>query len=415
MPATQAASDATYFGHDERFYELNIHMTVAKGGTWTGTWQYYNGTSWASLTDVTDGTANYATTGAQTVTFAIPDDWEANVINSATRYWIRFFISSFTSTGTVPVLATASIAMAGDIRLEDAAVEMIGCTLTQMGSVRVRSGAFLKKTLITDSIVPAKHGAIDLGGADPSTDTVRDLTIQNCIAGILLKGSGNVTYNFRNIKFAGNTNNVRVDFGGGDTVTINVLEGGTGFTASAVDNVNSSTLIINAGVTTAIHVNDNTGADEQGVRVYIRAKDGTGPLPYLDSVTITNTTVTAHVAHTAHGLVNGQKIEIKGANESEYNGVSTISNVATNTYDYTMPSDPGGSATGTITATGIILDEDTDANGDVTDSRTLSSDQPMIGWARKGSGSPFFEQGEIDDVIDSDDGFSLTIKLILDE
>jgi hypothetical protein len=170
-------------------------------------------------------------------------------------------------------------------------------------------------------------------------------------------------------------------------------------------------------VTTAIHVNDENGDDytAEDVRVYVIAKDGTGPMPYQDSVTITNVTTTATVAHATHGLKDGQKVLIEGANEQDYNGVSTIFNVSADAYDYTMPGDPGGNATGTITATAVFFSEVTDATGDVSDQRVLGSNQPIIGWARKGSVSPFYAESGIDDVIDSTNGFSLTIKLVLDE
>ena len=304
MPATQADSDATYFGHDERFYELNIHLTVAKGGTWTGVWEYFNGSTWELLTDLTDGTANYATTGAQVVTYSIPDDWAANAIDTDTRYWIRFRIDSFSSSGTTPVLANASAAMAGDVRLEDAVVEMIGSTLTQMGSVRVRNGAFLKKTLITDSIVPAKHAALDLGGADPSINTVRDLTIQNCSKGILLKGSGDVTYNFRNIKFAGNTNDVRIDFGGGDTITINILEDGD---SPTVDNVNSSTVIINNAVSVKVQ-----GVTE-GTPIKIIARETVGTITIGDvlQTTFADETGTTDLSFNYEGAFDPSGLDVQ--------------------------------------------------------------------------------------------------------
>ncbi len=170
-------------------------------------------------------------------------------------------------------------------------------------------------------------------------------------------------------------------------------------------------------VTTAIHVNDEDGDDYTGqlVRVYVAAKDGTGPLPFEDVVTISNVTTTATVAHTAHGFLVGQKVLIQGCNETDYNGVSTITAVTASTYDYTMPGDPGGSATGSPISTGIIIDELTDATGDVSDQRVLSSDQPIVGWTRKGSATPFYQDGGIDDVISSTLGFSLTVKLVLDE
>lgn len=301
MPATQAINDASYFGHDERFYEINIDLGTAKGGTWTGTWEYFNGTSWVALTDLTDGTSNYATTGPQVVSFACPDDWAKNTVDTDSRFWVRFRISSFTSSGTTPVIDECSVALASDVRAANSAVEFIRCSFTEMGSIRIRSGAFLKKSVIDGSHAPAKHAALDLGGADPTADTVRDLTIQNCSKGILLKGTGNVTYNFRNIQFANNTNDVRVDFGSGDTVTINVLEGGS---VPSIDNVNSSTVVINNSVTVAVHVEDPDGGNLENVRVAIYTDPAGSELLNADTDASGN-------ASFSHNFVSDQDIDIR--------------------------------------------------------------------------------------------------------
>lgn len=158
---------------------------------------------WASLTDLTDGTGDFKTSGAQVVSFSIPDDWATTTVDTDTRYWVRARRDAGTVT-TDPDITQCSIAMAGDVELEDSSAEMIDCVLSNMGTVRVRSGAFCKRSSIASTLASAKHAALDLGGSDPTADTVRDVTISNNEKGILLKGSGNVTYNFRNIKFAGN-------------------------------------------------------------------------------------------------------------------------------------------------------------------------------------------------------------------
>ena len=75
---------------------------------------------------------------------------------------------------------------------------------------------------------------------------------------------------------------------------------------------------------------------------------------------ITRSGVTATATSTAHGKSNGDVVYIFGAAESEYNGVFAISNVAANTWDYTLKQDPGASASGTIKAwrgkLGTVLD-----------------------------------------------------------
>lgn len=63
---------------------------------------------------------------------------------------------------------------------------------------------------------------------------------------------------------------------------------------------------------------------------------------------ITRSGVTATVTITSHGFSNGDVVYIYGSAVPEYNGVWTISNVATNTFDYTLEADPGASASGTI-------------------------------------------------------------------
>ena len=67
----------------------------------------------------------------------------------------------------------------------------------------------------------------------------------------------------------------------------------------------------------------------------------------VTSLTRSGSTATATVA--AHGFSNGDYILIVGANEAAYNGTFIISNVTTNTFDYTVTGTPATPATGTIT------------------------------------------------------------------
>jgi len=58
----------------------------------------------------------------------------------------------------------------------------------------------------------------------------------------------------------------------------------------------------------------------------------------ISSLTRSGTTATATSAN--HGLSNGQTVTISGANASDYNIVTTVSNVTTNTFDYTVSGSP---------------------------------------------------------------------------
>ncbi len=255
FPACPAACDAAVFGMNERFSLLKINTGTAGCGTYTVTWEYSRCGGWTALTDVTDGTTNFKTSGCQTVSYTIPDDWIATCVDCDTRYWIRARIDCGT-TVTDPVMTQTKASLGGGIRLEQANAEMIRATVTNMDTVRVRNGALLKKSIIQCSVAPAKSAALDIGGADPSLNTIRDLTIQNNINGMLIKGTGCVTYNFRNILFSCNTQDLRVDFGMCDTITINVLECGD---SPSLCNVNCSTVNINNNVCVVVTVLDSCG------------------------------------------------------------------------------------------------------------------------------------------------------------
>ena len=248
---TPGLNDAWYVGHDEIFYEINLNVTTANtSGTYTTVFEYWNGSAWSGLTDVTDGTNSLRTTGTNTITYSKPDDWAKTSVNNDSRYWVRSRISVVGTAGTDPIITQGTVSMAGDINLETSTAEMISCNISKMGSIKIRNGAFLTKSTIDGSVVPAKHAAVDLGDTNPATGTVRDLTIQNCNKGILLKGTstGATSYTLTNIFFNNNTADVRVDFPAGATITINISGGDT----PSIDNVNGSTVTIANPVTVTI-------------------------------------------------------------------------------------------------------------------------------------------------------------------
>lgn len=67
----------------------------------------------------------------------------------------------------------------------------------------------------------------------------------------------------------------------------------------------------------------------------------------LTGCSVTRSGTTATLTKTSHGLSNGDKVLIQGFGLAEFNGVFTISNVATNTFDYTISADPGANPSGT--------------------------------------------------------------------
>ena len=78
---------------------------------------------------------------------------------------------------------------------------------------------------------------------------------------------------------------------------------------------------------------------------------------------------------------------------------------------YVVADAGGGLSEGTVIINKVL----TDSNGQVSDTRSLSSNQPIAGRARKSTGSPYYKTEPIGAEIDSSNGLTLTLYLILDE
>ena len=90
---TPATADRTYVGHSSKFTSLTFGLSV-NGSAATYVWEYWNGTTWSTLT-VVDGTSGFTTSG--TVTWTSPVDWATTAVNAVTEYWVRVRF-----TGTAP-------------------------------------------------------------------------------------------------------------------------------------------------------------------------------------------------------------------------------------------------------------------------------------------------------------------------
>jgi len=197
-------------------------------------------------------------------------------------------------------------------------------------------------------------------------------------------------------------------------LTINVAAGASipsiRVGASFTGNVN----IIAGAVTLLVTVQDTAGTKIQNARVLVEADTG-GPYPSGASVSITSSGTTASVAHTAHGMVNGDLVVIRGATPNEYNGIQTISNVTTNAYDYTFAGTGGTPASGSPNATTALISGLTDVDGKISDLRTYPSNQPLKGKVRKSTSAPYYKTGPIVGTVDTSTGASLTITMLSDE
>lgn len=99
------------------------------------------------------------------------------------------------------------------------------------------------------------------------------------------------------------------------------------------------------------------------VQGYFIATQGTTPrLLHIEldtqqivtSITRSSSTATVTTPQN-HGWSNGDRINVRGANQSEYNGTFVISNVTANTFQYTVTGTPATPATGTISVNRCYL------------------------------------------------------------
>ena len=139
---------------------------------------------------------------------------------------------------------------------------------------------------------------------------------------------------------------------------------------------------------------------------------------YQAPVSITGSGTTATVSHTAHGLTSGDYVIIKGVtNDDDYNGAFEVTVTNENQYTYTATETLDLSpATGTsITATFAIINGATNSIGEISDTRSLTANQPVAGWVRKSSGTPYYQQGAISGTVNTSTGLSVIIQLAKDE
>lgn len=235
------------------------------------------------------------------------------------------------------------------------------------------------------------HHAIEFGVNSPTTMTVR--------------GMVNTGFNAAN-DANDSTFYVRRTSG---TVTINIV-GGSGNFSYKSDG--ATVVIVEDPVTLTITVQDSqTGTPIEGAQVdIVEGSSFTGGA----SVSITRSGSTATVSHTAHGYETGNRVRIFGADQPEYLGVRTITVTGVNEYTYQVSGTPASPATGSIVAALSIIFGVTDSNGQVSDTRSWSSDQAFVGFARKGSSSPTYKGQPISGTIDSEAGTSVTAPMVAD-
>lgn len=272
--------------------------------------------------------------------------------------------------------------------------EFIGGIISGSGQV-IADGATMVNSKILGSTVAADASALRWNVATDPDTYLHGMTFSkgtNAHHAIELGTTSPTTMTLRNIVFTGfNTSNAQNDSvlhvkRTTGTVTINLV-GCVGTVSYKTDGATVS-LVIDP-VATTITVRDSINSEPvPDARVLVYAADNSGPLPANESVSITRSGSTATVTHTAHNIPDGSKVLIKGANQTEYNGVFTITVINSNSYSYTITGAPATPATGTILATGVVIQGTTNESGVIQDVRSWSASQPVVGRVRRASALP---------------------------
>lgn len=200
-------------------------------------------------------------------------------------------------------------------------------------------------------------------------------------------------------------------------ITLNLVGCTTDDTFSVDDAAGVVVTIVIDPVTTLVHIDDETGADLENARVIVEAADNNGDFPFEESVTITRSGTVATVTHTAHGLVTNEKVKIKGITDKieDNNGVHTVTFISSTQYSFVTTDSGSTSYTGTIIATGVVIEGLTGANGDISVSRTFSASTLVTGRVRLSTTSPRYKTFPLDGTVNNTTGLTLNARLIRDD
>lgn len=323
------------------------------------------------------------------------------------------------------------------IATDDVDVNLDGCTFTDLGTLDFKSQSTILNTTFrrcgrVTQVSPVFAGGATFTGCtfDKTADATaafsmcRATMVTYCTFqssgtkhAIELTAAIGSEFNLYNNTFMGyatsngSTGNEVILNATGTTITLNI-SGNIGTISIKNVGAGSVTNLVSGSAACTVTVkNASTDVVLPLARVLILAATG-GPLPFQAPVTITRVTTVATVAHTAHGLSTGNKVLIAGANQPEYNGVKTIAYIGVDSYSYTVSGTPDSPATGTIKATYVIIDDETDSNGLVTYTRSYSSNQPITGRVRRYTSGAYFKTSTISNIINSTNGISIVVQLI---
>ncbi len=413
----ESGNYATFSGiaaiNDSNSNRWGLFQAIAGGYKWKGLLTF----GYGSLVNFVDANTSIVIENSEWVS---SDFNKIEIKNSSSNVaWTAVTVSSLCAT------SKGSLEM-----VDNATLDFTSCVFNDMDTFIFMSNAALVGTTFR------RCGQVTLGGATiegctfdkttaaialtcgSSISTLSDTDFVSDGSSHAIEITGGTSHTFDGISFTGyESYQAGGTSTGNEAVYVNIGSGNVTLYADAqfsYRTAGASVTIIAGAVDVTLTAVDISGDAVDDVSVALYAKDGTGDLPYLDSISISNSGTTATVTHSGHGMITNDKVLIKGGNQPYNRGVFSITVTDANTYTYEMSGTPSGSPTG-CTCTWTSVYETLSGTNTVTKSRTFSSDQPVTGWIRKSSSSPYYKSSPITGVIDSLNGLNLIALMLLDE
>jgi len=290
--------------------------------------------------------------------------------------------------------------------LPGSAHEVLNCNfLNGQGQIQPNTVTFKNNFII---------GGVDIDGSVLYEFTSHNISYNNYINNSRASEYPSAdTYDATGDQYSGNTYDVHFSASTGNLVINCVGSPKANPSENKVENESTGTVTINNSINITVTAKNSDGNDIENARVFIKADTG-GVYPYQDAVGLSRLDNIVTVTHTAHGLKDGEYVNIEGATQEEYNGIYQITYIGENSYSYTTSETPTSPATGSPNCTFVILHDLTNFSGVATSSIRYLGSQPFAGWVRKTSGSPYYKQSQLSGTIGTTD-YGTTIIMVSDE
>lgn len=180
--AGAGVGDIRYYGSSTPFDSIDIDVFTAMISTQTYAWEYWNGSAWVALSNVTDGTSGFSVDGS--VRFDLPLFWATVSVNgSDALYYVRSRTTAFTSQTQVGLGTTILLArtIAGDS-------SQYGLALTRSGAGAYEDG-IARTALDGTGNGRALEVSVELDTGSDGVIVGRGISIAACTWGIGLVGS----------------------------------------------------------------------------------------------------------------------------------------------------------------------------------------------------------------------------------